>query len=468
MFMRALATATLLMVLFPLTVSAAPEGAVERLSAAIQIETIGEREMSPQGEVAFKQMHDLLARNYPQVWALREEVPAAAYSVLYRWPGTEPELAPIVLLAHMDVVPVDDASREQWTHPPFSGAIVDGSIWGRGALDDKSCVLSQLEAVNALMAAGFRPRRTVLLAHGHDEEVDGQGGALKIVEHLEASNEKAWFTLDEGGAVTRGVIDSVDKPVATIMAGEKGYLSVRVSAAGTGGHSSTPSDDTAIFRLANALAALEASPMPRRLIPAVGGLLDALAPEMPWAARVLINNRWLFESILLGQLEKSPTTAALLRTTMAPTMLMAGIKDNVLPNSADAVLNFRLLPGDGVDDVLQHIETTIDDPRVTVSVETGFFSEAPPLSDVASDAMQTLRAAVSQTFPEALVATGIVLATTDNRHYAPVRENGYYFAPFNYTPDTATQIHGIDEHIGVDEYLRMIEFYQTLIRLAAG
>lgn len=468
MLKRAVASATLLIGLIPATVNAAPQGAVERLSAAIQIPTLGERQMSPQGEVAFKQMHALLESNYPQVWALREEVPAAAYSVLYRWPGSDPDLAPIVLLAHMDVVPVEQSSLERWAHPPFSGAIEDGSIWGRGALDDKSCVLSQLEAVNALMASGFSPRRTVLLAHGHDEEVDGQGGALKIVEHLEAKNEKAWFTLDEGGAVTQGVIDSVDKPVATIMAGEKGYLSVRLSAAGTGGHSSTPSDDTAIFRLANALTALEASPMPRRLIPAVGGLLDALAPEMPWAARFLINNRWLFESILLGQLEKSSTTAALLRTTMAPTILQAGLKDNVLPNSAVAVLNFRLLPGDGVDDVLQHIETTIDDPRVTVSVEPGFFSEAPPLSDVDSEAMAVLRDAVAQTFPEALVATGIVLATTDNRHYAPVRENGYYFAPFNYTPETSTQIHGINEHIGVEEYLRMIEFYQTLIRLAAG
>ncbi len=468
MLMRAVATATLLIGFIPLATYAAPPGAVERLSAAIQIQTLGERQMSPQGEVAFKQLHDLLESNYPQVWALREEVPAAAYSVLYRWPGSDPELAPIVLLAHMDVVPVEESSLEQWTHPPFSGAVMDGSIWGRGTLDDKSCVMSQLEAVNALMASGFSPRRTVLLAHGHDEEVDGQGGALKIVEHLAAMDEKAWFTLDEGGAVTQGVIDSVDKPVATIMAGEKGYLSVRLSAAGTGGHSSTPSNDTAIFRLANALTALEASPMPRRLIPAIGGLLDALAPEMPWAARVLINNRWLFESILLGQLEKSPTTAAMLRTTMAPTILQAGVKDNVLPNSADAVLNFRLLPGDSVDDVLQHIATTIDDPRITVSVEPGFFSEAPPLSDVDSEAMNVLRDAIAQTFPDALIATGIVLATTDNRHYAPVRENGYYFAPFNYTPDTATQIHGINEHIGVDEYLRMIDFYQTLIRLAAG
>ena len=468
MLIRVLAVVSLLCGWMPLAVPSAPSGAAERLAAAVRIQTVAERPLSDQGATAFAAFHDLLRHNFPRVWALREAVPDAGYSVLYRWPGQQADLAPLILLAHMDVVPVEAATQESWRHPAFSGAIVEDAIWGRGTLDNKASVLAQLEAVDALMAAGFSPRRTILLAHGHDEEIDGRGGAAKIVEYLQARNEKAWFTLDEGGAVTRDVIDSVDKPVATIMAGEKGYLSVRLRASGTGGHSSTPSQDTAIFRLANALSALEASPMPRRLIPAVGGLLDALAPEMPWPARFLINNRWLFESILLGQLEKSPTTAALLRTTMAPTLLQAGVKDNVLPNHAEAVLNFRLLPGDTVDDVLEHITTSIADEQISVSVEPGFFSEAPPLSDVDSDAMQVLREAVTTSFPEALVATGIVLATTDNRHYAPVRENGYYFAPFSYTPETATQIHGIDEHIGVQEYLRMIEFYQTLLRLAAG
>lgn len=442
--------------------------ALQRLSAAVQIQTIGERELSPQGAAAFEDFHRLVEQAFPQVWALRETLADAGYSLLYRWPGSDPDLAPIILLAHMDVVPVEASTQAQWEHPPFSGVITDDAVWGRGTLDDKGCVMAQLEALTALMGQGFSPRRTVLLAHGHDEEVDGRGGAAKIVEHLKARGEKAWFTLDEGGAVTQGIIKGIEMPVATIMAGEKGYLSVRLRASGTGGHSSTPSDDTAIFRLANALTALEASPMPRRLIPAVGGLLDALAPEMPWPARVLINNRWLFESVLLGQLEKSPTTAALLRTTMAPTLLQAGIKDNVLPNTADAVLNFRLLPGDSVDDVLQHIDAVINDPQVDIAIEPGFFSEAPPLSDVDSEAMHVLRDAVSRSFPDALVATGIVLATTDNRHYVPVRENGYYFAPFNYTSETATQIHGINEHIGTAEYLNMIEFYQTLIRLAAG
>lgn len=465
---RFAAAAAMLMLSCVLNAESPAQPALQRLSAAIQIKTIGERPLSPEGEAAFRDFHALVQTAFPQVWSLRDEVPDAAYSVLYRWPGRDPELAPLVLLAHMDVVPVEASSASRWRYPPFSGARVEDAVWGRGALDNKASVMAQLEALNALLSEGFVPRRRVLLAHGHDEEVDGRDGAARLAAHLEARGEKAWFTLDEGGAVTRGIIKGIDKPVATIMVGEKGYVSVRLSASGTGGHSSTPSQDTAIFRLAEALTALQAAPMPRRLIPPVAGMLDALAPEMPWAAQLLIRQRWLFEPLLLAQLDKSPTTAALVRTTMAPTLLQAGIKDNVLPNSADAVLNFRLLPGDRIEDVLEHVVQVIDDERVAVSLEPEFSTQAPPLSDADSEAMQVLRDAVGEVFPEALIATGIVLATTDNRHYASVRENGYYFAPFNYGTTTATQIHGIDEHIGTQEYLRMIEFYRTLIRRAAG
>lgn len=437
--------------------------AVRHLVDAVRIPTISPDSAGGDPQ-RFKALHALMREQFPRVFAELQVETVSELSLLLTWPGRYASRAPIVLLGHLDVVPVEPGTTAQWTHPPFSGAAVEGYIWGRGTLDDKASVWAQLEAVERLLARGYQPAQTVYFGFGHDEETGGSQGAVEIAARLASRGVRAAFTLDEGGAITQGLIGGVEGPVASVMVGEKGYVSLRLTATGEGGHSSTPPPDTAIGRLALAIARVEANPFPARLIEPVETMLDQLAPHMGWLNRFFIANRWLFEPLLLDSLAASRTTHALIRTTTAPTMLRAGIKDNVLPSTAAAVINFRILPGETITSVQQHLRDLIDDPHIAVEPIDEFGSNPPALSDPDASGFQRIRRAIRTVFPEVIVASGIILATTDNRHYDAVREQGYYFVPFIYTPDDATRIHGTDERISVVGYLRMIDFYETLLR----
>lgn len=436
--------------------------AVRHLAEAVRIPTVS---LDSEGGAAehFQRLHALMRSHFPRVFEELTVEIVSGHSLLLTWTGQESAGAPIILLGHLDVVPVETGTDKDWTHPPFSGRAADGYIWGRGSLDDKASVWAQLEAIERLLGRGFTPPQTIYFAFGHDEETGGTRGALQIAALLKDRGVRAAFTLDEGGAITRGLIGGVDVPVATVMVGEKGYVSLQLTAKGDGGHSSTPSRNSAIGRLARGLARLDTQPLPAQLIEPVGTMLDQLAPHMGWLNRFFIANRWLFEPLLLDSLASSRTTNALIRTTTAPTMLRAGVKDNVLPSTASATVNFRILPGQTIESVTDAVRGLIDDPAVTIEPIDVFGSNPPPLSDASSAAFMRIRAAIHRSFPEAVVASGIILATTDNRHYAAVRDNAYYFAPFDYTADVAERIHGINERIAVPEYLRMINFYETLL-----
>lgn len=440
----------------------------DRLAQGLRIPTVSHTDHAADDAAAFAQFHALLATLFPHVHARLEVERIGDWSLLYRWPGTDAALAPALLAAHIDVVPVEPGTEQQWTHAPFAGAIADGYIWGRGALDDKSNLLSQLEAVEHLLAQGYVPQRTLYFAYGHDEEVGGEQGAALIAGVLQQRGIRLAFTLDEGSAITQGIIAGVDRPVAAIMSGEKGYASFRLTARAQGGHSSTPTADAAIPRLARALARLDDSPLPARLTPPVARMLDRVAPEMPYGARLLIANRDLLEPLLLQALSRGSITNALIRTTQAMTVLRAGIKDNVLPAEAYALINYRLLPGDRIESVQRHIVEHVDDDGIAVTLEDSFGNEAPPLSDPDAPAFALIARTVNEVFPQALVSSGIILATTDNRHYAAVRDQAYYFAPFLYTPDEQSRIHGSDERIAVAGYADMVRFYLRLLENVGG
>ncbi len=439
-----------------------------RLARGLRIATVSDADPAKVDAQAFDDFHALLAELYPRVHAALELERIGTHSLLYRWAGRDETLAPALLAAHMDVVPIEPGTEAQWTHAPFGGVIAGDSIWGRGALDDKSCLMGLLESAELLLAEGFVPPRTLYLAFGADEEIGGAGGAVEIARTLRQRGVRLAFTLDEGSAVTQGIIAGVKPPVAAVMAGEKGYITFRLSLHGEGGHSSTPTSDAVIPRLARAVARLDAQPMPARLTPPVAKMLDRVAPEMPFPARFLIGNRDLFEPLVLRVLSQSSITNALIRTTQAITVFDAGVKDNVLPSEAHALVNYRLLPGDSIDGVRTHIVEVIDDPSIEVRPTEEFGNEAPPLSDPDAPAFKLLERTVQQIFPAAIVSSGIILATTDNRHYAGIADQSYYFAPFVYTPDDQSRIHGTDERIKVGDYANMVRFYTQLMRNAGG
>ncbi len=438
----------------------------ERFAALLRVPTISHEGGEDTDEAAFRTLHALLAAQTPRAHAALRRETVAGLSLLYTWPGRDPSLAPLLLLGHLDVVPVE--SPESWTWPPFDGVVADGFVWGRGAIDDKLNVFGLLEAVEQLAAAGFTPQRTVLLAFGHDEELGGDHGAATVAALLAERGVEPELVLDEGGSIVRGVVPGFDPPLAVVGVAEKGYVSAVLEAHAEGGHSSVPPEITAIGILAEAIERLTASPMPAHLEGPVRALFErGIAPEAPLAQRLVLGNLWLFGPLLERFLSGLPQGAAMLRTTTAPTILEAGIKDNVIPSRARAVVNFRILPGDTIESTLAHVRRAVDDERVEVTALPKR-REPSPASDLDSDAWRVLARSIREVFPGTVVAPYLVLGGTDARHYRPLTANVYRFQPLRLGQEDLARLHGRDERVAVDALAESVRFYARLIRNGAG
>lgn len=444
------------------------DAAAQRLSAAIKIPTISYGFANPPGGNRFPELHALLVTSFPLVHATLKREWINGSSLLYTWSGSDPSLAPILLTAHQDVVPVEPGTEAGWTHPPFSGAIVDGYVWGRGSMDNKQMMMATFEGVERLLAIGFKPKRTVILAFGHDEEMRGVLGAKFIADELERRKVRAQFSIDEGSAILQGVVSGIDRPIAQIGVADKGGLSIQLKAEAPAGHSSMPPASTAVGKLGRAIARLEENQMPGSLSGPGGESLRALAPALPFMQRVTIANSWLFGPLLIRQLSKVPNTNALIRTTTAPTVIKGGIKDNVLPSEATAIVNFRLAPGDRVEAVKAHVTAVIDDPSITMSdyhpqggVEaTAVADSHNPGYKLISEALQTIE-------PSAIITPSLVIAGTDSKHYQRVAEASFRFTPMRINAGDLKRIHATDERIGVANYGEIISFYVSLIKAGA-
>src|SRR5438874_8299944 len=316
-----------------------------RLAGALRFKTISFQDSSQFDAREFAGFGRYLRDSFPRLHGALKLERVNGYGLLYEWTGSDPNRQPIVLLAHQDVVPVEPGTEGRWTEPPFEGRIAGGYVWGRGALDDKGSLVGILEAVEHLVAAGTKPRRTVYLAFGYDEEVGGRRGAARIADLLASRNVHPELVLDEGGALANGLVAGISAPVALIGIAEKGYVTVGLTAQAEGGHSSMPPDETAVGILAAAITRLEHQQMARAIRGPTATMFDYLGPEMSFGPRLVMANRWLLGGILAGKFGATPQGNAMLRTTTAPTVLQAGIKENVLPSSARALVNFRILPG---------------------------------------------------------------------------------------------------------------------------
>jgi carboxypeptidase PM20D1 len=450
------------------TISVDREAAVSRLVHVLRHRTISHEDPTEFDPAPFLKLQDSLERMFPRLHRKLRRERLADYSLLYTWQGSDPALQPMLLLAHQDVVPIEPGTEGDWEYPPFDGIVSDGVVWGRGTLDDKGSLVAVLEAVERLLVRGFTPRRTVYLAFGHDEEMGGPDGAVTTAGVLRERDVRLDFVLDEGMAVTEGLVPGVDVPVSAIGLAEKGKLSLQLTATAEGGHSSNPPASTAIGALSRAIARLEAEQMPMRLAGTVALSLDALAPELDFVPRLLIANRWLFQGPLLRWLQGVPGGNPLVRTTTAPTILRGGVKANVLPSEVYGVVNFRLLPGDDLDSVMAHVRRVIDDPSVEVRPSGRTRRNPSPVSDVDAPGFEVIHQSIREVFPETLVVPGLVLGGTDSRHYAGVSDQVYRFAPYRMNRENLETGHGTNERISVDNYVEMIQFYGQLIRNAAG
>ena len=442
------------------TLPALPDSAVAHLSEAIRIQTVSPEEATKMDSAPFIEYRAFLEKSYPLVHQRLTRIICEKYSYAYVWKGTDSTLSPHILMAHYDVVPVEPSAVKLWTALPFGGEVKDGSIWGRGAVDDKSSMIAIMEAAESLLKQGFQPKRTVLLCFGYNEESSGSG-ARAIVAWLQQQKIRASLVVDEGGEISREKFKDLKRPVAMIGVGEKGYVTFDLLAQHPGGHSSRPDPETSIDILAKALVNLRSVQTPERILPPVRELLTRVGSNSDdFIQRAMLNNLWLFQPIVVSQLEKDPDSRAMISTTLVPTILESGIRENVIPSNAKAIVNSRILPGETYKDVEAFVKKAIHDDRVKITIAGDFANDPSATTDVQSPAFSLVQKAITAVTDSVIPTPFIMLGATDSRPYRMISDG-----VINFTPLTDTKgFHGIDERVPVAEYRRAIGFYEFLIR----
>lgn len=440
-----------------------PEDAVEHMVQAIQIPTVSYEDKVD--TAAFLKFNYLLDSVYHLADSLLDHKVIGRFSHVYRWAGRRPGLKPALLIGHIDIVPVEGKSLEGWTVPPYSGLIQEGHIWGRGAIDDKLNVIGILEAVTMLLNDNYQPERTLYLAFGHDEEVSGKNGAMAMAQWFAQQNIQFEYVLDEGMVIVEDAMPGLDRPAALIGTSEKGYTTLTLDVKlDEGGHSSMPIGESAIGILSNAIAKLEANPFPAAVQGAAKQLFDHLGPEMNVMNKAVMANLWLFEDVLISQMEASPGSNAMLRTTIAPTILQAGVKENVLPTTATAKVNFRILPGETIKTVEEYVKQVIDDKRVEVINQAeGISSNPSKVSGTETFGYNVIRKSIQEIFPNVVISPALVIGATDSRHYRNVADEIYRFQPLSLLQNDLKRIHGVDERLSLENFDHAICFYRQLI-----
>jgi carboxypeptidase PM20D1 len=445
----------------PVTLPVFGMESVDNLSRAITFPTISHDIGLPVDTLAFLGFHQFLQETYPLIHAsLRKEI-FSEFSLLYTWEGRNPELQAVILMAHMDVVPAGET--EAWQQPPFSGENDGTYIWGRGTLDDKGFLIAILEAVERLISEDFRPERTIYLSFGHDEEIRGTLGARVIASTLKERGVEAAFVLDEGLVISKGIVPMINQPVASIGISEKGYLSLALTVEMDGGHSSYPEKESVIIVLNQALHQLINKPMRADIAGPVKDFLRFTGPEMPFFPRIIFANQWLFKGLILKIYEGNKAGDATIRTTTAPTIINAGYKDNIIPTKAQAVVNFRMIPGETSEDVIQHVRRAISDDRVSITI-IDQAEEPSPVSPIDSPGFEMIHTTIRQVFPEVMVNPMLMLGQTDSRHFTEISSNIYRFIPVVFTQEDLARPHGLNERIGIEDFKKAIGFYFVLVK----
>jgi carboxypeptidase PM20D1 len=429
----------------------------QKLSKAIQFKTIAHPFGSPDRQIPFQEFVDWLEVAFPNANKAMDRTIVGGFTPLYLWEGQDKSQRPILISGHYDVVPVVG----EWSRDPWAGEISDGKVWGRGALDMKGSVVSFMQAIDQLAASGFRPQRSIYVAVTQDEEIGGAGGAASVVTYFEENAIDVAWSLDEGSFVLRDIITSIDKDIASINVAEKGYMTVKIIAKAEGGHSSLPQRDTAVSNLARAITQLQDEPIDGGLTDVSFNFFDSLGPHMGLAQRTLFANSWFFKPLLENVLSGKNTTDAMLRTTKAPTMLTGSRAENVLPQAASVLVNFRLHPRDNEQAILDHIDDQIDQDGIEVEVIR--MRSPSPVAAHTNDAFKHLSSAVRQVFGDVIVVPGLTIAGTDSAIYSKVVENSYRFLPYVFTGDDIALLHGKDEHISIENLGRAAQYYMVLI-----
>jgi len=435
------------------------DSSIEHLSQAIQIKTISNENPDSINVNEFTRFRSFLDSTYPLTNRTLDKIIINDYSYIYHWKGKNPSLKPFLFLAHLDVVPVENSSLKLWSVAPFAGTIRDKAIWGRGAIDDKGSLIAIMEATEHLLQQQYQPERDIYLCFGHDEELGGEKGAKEIVKWFEQRNIHPALAMDEGGIITKDNFKELNRPIALLGVTEKGHVSFKLSVELQGGHSSMPEKETAIDILSKAIVKVREKQMPVHIAPPTNIMLQKIGPGLGFVTRMALANRWLFEGMLVSTFEKKNTTNASIHTTIVPTIISSGVKENVIPSVAEATINSRIMPGETSADVYDFIKKQINDNRVKIT-KLPFFSEPGRQTSMDGEAYKLTESTVYKLLDNVVVTPFLMIGATDGRYYDKISEAVIRFIP----AIDPHGFHGIDERMTFDDFGRMIFFYEMMMR----
>ena len=438
---------------------------IKNLSDAIKIPTIANRDESVVDWSTFDDFHAFLEKAYPLIHENLEKQVISTRSLMYHWKSEHPEKEPICLLSHQDVVPVTPGTEEDWKYPAFGGEVAEGFLWGRGAIDMKNHLIGVMEAVETLLEEGYVPERDVYLCFGHNEEVmaeDETCGADCMMRWFKEKGIKLDSVLDEGGAILEAKVDKViDGHLAGVGIAEKGHVDFEISVNAKGGHSSQPPKHSALGELSRIICKLENNQFKAELTPQLYSLFNEIGKNTTYPVRCVMSNLPVLKPLITKICSNIPPVASMMRTTTAVTMSNGSPAPNVLPQKASAVVNFRIMPGQTIDDVEKHIRKCAG-PKAEIRLISG--KNPSKISPTDSRAFKVIEEICKSMDPKAIVAPYLVMGGTDARQYEDVCDNIYRYSPFLMDTALLLTTHGTNERIPVSSLEDGVAFFKRYIR----
>ncbi len=438
---------------------------IKNLSDAIKIPTIANRDESLVDWTPFDEFHALLEKAYPLMHEKLEKQIISTRSLLYHWKSEHPEKEPIALLSHQDVVPITPGTEDDWKYPAFSGEVAEGFLWGRGAIDMKNHLIAVCEAVETLLEEDYVPERDVYLCFGHNEEVMAEGeicGADCMMRWFKERGIRLDSVLDEGGAILEAKVDKViDGHLAGVGIAEKGHVDFEISVNAKGGHSSQPPKHSALGELSRIVCKLENNQFKAELTPQLYSLFNEIGKNTTYPIRCVMSNLPVLKPLVTKICSEIPPVASMMRTTTAVTMASGSPAPNVLPQKATVNVNFRIMPGQTIDDVENHIRKYAG-PKAEIKLISG--KNPSKISPIDSRAFNVIREICKEMDPKAIVAPYLVMGGTDARQYEDVCDNIYRYSPFLMDTALLLTTHGTNERIPVSSLEDGVVFFKKYIR----
>ena len=438
---------------------------IKNLSDAIKIPTIANRDESVVDWAPFDEFHAMLEKAYPLMHEKLNKEVISTRSLLYHWKSEHPEKEPIALLSHQDVVPVTPGTEYDWKYPAYSGEVAEGFLWGRGAIDMKNHLIGVCEAVETLLEEGYVPERDIYLCFGHNEEVMAEGeicGADCMMRWFKERGIKLDSVLDEGGAILQVKVDKViDGHLAGVGIAEKGHVDFEISVNAKGGHSSQPPKHSALGELSRIVCKLENNQFKAELTPQLYSLFNEIGKNTTYPVRCVMSNLPVLKPLVTKICSEIPPVASMMRTTTAVTMANGSPAPNVLPQKATVNVNFRIMPGQTIDDVEKHIRK-IAGPKAEIKMVSG--KNPSKISPTDSRAFNAINKICKEMDPKAIVAPYLVMGGTDARQYEDVCDNIYRYSPFLMDTGLLLTCHGTNERIPVDSLKDGVVFFKKYIK----